>query len=80
MTRAEFESKHRANVKQGFDTLDGKEVWKEFKADLTELLDSERKRLAVTAGNAREDCKFGDTHGHCECSFWAQKAVENDAK
>lgn len=76
MTRIEFEKKHRANVKQGFDDLDGKEVWKEFKADLTELLNSERARLAIAAGNAAIDCKFGDIYGHCECAMWAQKAVE----
>jgi hypothetical protein len=38
MTRAEFEKKHKANLLQGFDGLDGKDVWKEFSADLTELL------------------------------------------
>lgn len=75
MTRTEFERKHRANVKQGFDGLDGKEVWKEFKADLGELLSSERARLAIVAGNASMSCKYGDTHGHCECAFWAKEAV-----
>lgn len=75
MTKAEFEKKHRSNVKHGFDHLDGADVWKEFKEDLDSLLQSERERLAIIAGNARNDCKYGDIHDHCECAFWAKKAV-----
>lgn len=77
MTRSEFEKKHRANIKQGFDDLDGKEVWKEFKADLTELLKSERERFAILAGNTT--CTFGETHGHCECAF-RNSAIINASK
>ena len=76
MTQSQFEKKHKSNVLQGFDGLDGKDVWKEFQTDLKELLKSESKRLAIAAGNAHLKCKYGDIHGHCECAFWAQKAVE----
>jgi hypothetical protein len=78
MTKTQFEKKHKSNVLQGFDGLDGKDVWKEFKEDLAELLKSERDRLAIVAGNAQERCKFGDVYGHCECSTWAKVAVSED--
>ena len=43
MTRAEFERKHKANLLHGFDDLDGKDLWKEFSADLSSLLSHERR-------------------------------------
>lgn len=76
MTRTEFEKHVKPTVKHGFDGLDGNDAWKEFKDLLTELLNSERARHALVAGNT--SCTFGDTHGHCECSFQAKKAIENE--
>ena len=77
MTRAQFEKKHKSNIKHGFDDLDGADVWKEFQADLTLLLESERNKHALLAGNT--SCKYGDIHDHCECAFWAKKAIEDAA-
>lgn len=43
MTREEFEKKHKPNLLQGFDDLDGKDLWKEFSNDLSALIVHERK-------------------------------------
>jgi hypothetical protein len=47
MTYDDFKAKHKENVLKGFDDLDGKDYWAEFKADLHILLASERKVLEL---------------------------------
>lgn len=76
MTRSEFEKQVKPTIKHGFDGLDGNDAWQEFKNLLTELLDSEKARHALVAGNI--SCEFGDKHGHCECGFQAKRAIENE--
>lgn len=73
MTREEFDRKHKKNVKLGFDTIDGADIWREFTADLDELIKSEREACAKTA--ASTNCDYGVTHGHCECGFQAGERI-----
>lgn len=47
MTYDDFKAKHKENVLKGFDDLDGKDYWAEFKADLHILLADERKPLEL---------------------------------
>jgi len=54
MTYDDFKAKHKANVLKGFDDIDGRSYWAEFKADLHTLLADERKPLELQVREARE--------------------------
>ena len=47
MTFDDFKAKHKENVLKGFDGIDGRDYWAEFKADLHTLLAHERKPLEL---------------------------------
>jgi len=47
MTYDDFKAKHKENVLKGFDDIDGRDYWAEFKADLHTLLADERKPLEL---------------------------------
>lgn len=57
MTYDDFKAKHKENVLKGFDGIDGRDYWVEFKADLHMLLADERKILELQVKDLTEKGK-----------------------
>jgi hypothetical protein len=71
MTYDDFKAKHKENVLKGFDDIDGRDYWAEFKADLHTLLADERKPIELQIDELKKalyaECVGQACHDDGEC-------------